>query len=230
METKERICEAKTIFSRKEHEICKNFMETNLNEKNSSKKPEDDFAVLVELLQQGDKEAFSEIVRQYTSKGFRTALLIVGNENGAEDVLQDTFVKIYLKRADLKTPQAFSSWFYKILIRTAWEFAKKNQREVPKEEFSQQKDVFEQDMEITLIEKELGAKIRSAINQLSFEQRIVVIMYYYRQFSVREIADATGMFQGTVKSRLFLARKKLNKLLKEEFNQWRGVRHEDERK
>lgn len=129
------------------------------------------------------KEAFSKLFVSIRRR-ISDCIAVVRNENGAEDV-QDTFVKIYLKRADLKTPQAFSSWFYKILIRTALGICKEESAS-SQEEFSQQKDVFEQDMEITLIEKEQEIKIRSASSTVIQTKNKVVIMYYYRQFSVRD--------------------------------------------
>ena len=72
----------------------------------------------------------------------------------------------------------------------------------------------EEDSEKTFLEKEERKKLMSAINHLELKQKITVILYYYNEMSVAEIAKATGSLEGTVKSRLFFARKKLYQQLK----------------
>ena len=72
----------------------------------------------------------------------------------------------------------------------------------------------EEDSEKTFLQKEERRKLLEAINQLDLKQRITVILYYYNEMSVSEIAKATGSLEGTVKSRLFFARKKLYQKLK----------------
>ena len=72
----------------------------------------------------------------------------------------------------------------------------------------------EEDSEKTFLEKEERQKLMTAINRLELKQRITVILYYYNEMSVAEIAKATGSLEGTVKSRLFFARKKLYQQLK----------------
>lgn len=63
------------------------------------------------------------------------------------------------------------------------------------------------------MEKEEAERILSLINQLPEKQRIVVILYYYNELSVKEIASVTRSMEGTVKSRLYLARKQLRKMM-----------------
>ena len=70
-------------------------------------------------MKNGDDQAFDEVYRSYSGKLYRMALFITGNRSDSEDVLQETFVKCYLHRGELKDPERFESWIYQILVRTA---------------------------------------------------------------------------------------------------------------
>ena len=81
-------------------------------------------AVIARMME-GDDGAFDEVYRSCSGKLYRMALFITGNRNDSEDVLQETFVKCYLHRAELKDPERFEAWIYQILVRTAWHMEKK---------------------------------------------------------------------------------------------------------
>lgn len=169
---------------------------------------------IVERFRRGEKEFFDEIVELYRSRGLRTAYLILGNRADAEDVLQDTFLKIYLNISQLKNVGAFSSWFYKVLIRTCHECFRKKKREFADDEIWERKETgYDGGLDKKIIQNEVNREIREIVNSLSLEQRTAIILFYYQGFSIKEIADVTGSFETTVKSRLFLARKKLKTLL-----------------
>ena len=81
----------------------------------------------IQKMQQGDDTAFFIIYEKYKNAALRTAYLITGNRYTGEDILQETFVQCCLHIKELKDPTTFKAWFYKILTRTAWKFAKKMQ-------------------------------------------------------------------------------------------------------
>lgn len=169
----------------------------------------------IQKMQQGDETAFFIIYEKYKNAALRTAYLITGNRYTGEDILQETFIQCCLHINELKDPATFKSWFYKILTRTAWKMAKKDKCAVPVENiFETIDESVEEDSEKTFLQKEERKKLLEAINQLDLKQRITVILYYYNEMSVSEIAKATGSLEGTVKSRLFFARKKLYQKLK----------------
>ena len=133
--------------------------------------------------------------------------------------MQETFVQCCLHIKELKDPTTFKAWFYKILTRTAWKFAKKEKNAVPVENIFETIESIEEDSEKVYLQKILSQKeerekLMNAINSLDIKQRITIILYYYNEMSVSEIAKATGSMEGTVKSRLFFARKKLYQKLK----------------
>jgi RNA polymerase sigma-70 factor (ECF subfamily) len=177
---------------------------------------EPEVAGLVERFQAGDVQAFAELYELYKTRALRSAYLICGNTCDSENVLQDSFLKCYQQLGGLRRSAAFRSWFYRILTRTAWEYCRKRDRECPIE------DVFDayQDGAAAgasslewLVQAEESRLLLDCINGLPLKQKTVVILYYYDELSVQEIAAATGATPGTVKSRLFVARHNLQKAL-----------------
>lgn len=169
--------------------------------------------------QKGDEEAFSWLFETYYPQAFRMAWLISGNYADSEDIVQETFAACYCHKTDLRNPNGFRSWFYKILTRAAWKQSRKQKRETPEELIFQICDEHEtnrepQPLEV-VIQKQQDARIYRAIADLPIKQRAVVVLYYFNEISTREIAQILGCMEGTVKSRLHTARKKLKMVLSE---------------
>lgn len=190
---------------------------------------------LVESMINGSQSAFDELYRSCSGKLYRMAYFITGNRSDSEDVLQETFVKCYLHRATLKQPERFEPWLYQILVRTAWrlERRKKGRSEVSFEGILENEDETKSTEYIredgktagpleTILETETATEIQQAVNRLDIKYRTVILLYYYNELSTREIADITGTLEGTVKSRLFKARKRLKEQLEAD-----GVRNSE---
>lgn len=184
---------------------------------------------LAERMIKGDEAAFDEIYRSCSQKLYRMAYFITGNQGDSEDILQETFIKCFLHRKDLKQPEYLESWLYQILVRTAWrlEGRKKGRGELSFEGLSEKGDNDNKLERIREDEKAAGpleavifleeaAEIKKAINRLKVKHRTVILLYYYNDLSTREIARITGTLEGTVKSRLYKARKQLKRFLEED--------------
>lgn len=189
-------------------------------------------AVLVTRMKEGDLSAFERIYELYHLKLFRTACLICGNRQEAEDVLQETFLLCWQHIGSLRKAGSFRYWIYRILTQTARDHAKRRSMEIPDGEIV--------DTANALLTDQPGAGQKSgnlaaaaagtraadpydrlleenamvkALMTLDENARAVLVLYYYDELSVREIAGNLGILEGTVKSRLFSARKKLKKAL-----------------
>ena len=149
---------------------------------------------IVRRMIDGDMEAFGTLMERYEKPALRAAWLISGNAADSEDIVQETFTACYLNRKKLREPAAFKTWFYRILTRSAWKICKKTGRERPEEE----RILFE------------------AVEKLPPKQKTVLILYYYNDMPIREIAKVCGVFEGTVKSRLYHAKEQLKKVLTQE--------------
>ncbi|MGL5434508.1 MAG: RNA polymerase sigma factor [Lachnospiraceae bacterium] len=191
--------------------------------------------VLVERMKAGDSQAFDQLYHQYAKKLYRTAYLISGNKEDSEDILQEAFVTCYVRCSTIQNPESFESWLSRILVRTAWRILKKKKRTVSVDELMEQEAtagiaeaVFTDQKSLNPLEQVVSSEYRSALFQavcrLDVKLKTVLILYYYEERSIREIADITGSFEGTVKSRLFTAREKLKRELVDSDIQVRDVR------
>lgn len=169
---------------------------------------------LVQQLKGGDKSAFDALYEKYKNTLLRMAYLVSGSMADAEDIAQETFVKCYVHIGGLKRPEGFRPWLFQILYRTAYSHGKKRRREIPSEDISVQADVADRNTPLDrIIESEAERAVKDAVRSLGFKHRAVVVMYYYNELSTKEIAGILECTEGTVKSRLFMARKKLKGML-----------------
>ena len=171
---------------------------------------------IVIQMQQGKEEAFDLLFDMYKNKAFRLAYLISGSYTDSEDIVQEAFVTCYVNRKQLKEPACFSKWLYQIITRSAWRSCRKRKKEQPVEEVFDEfkEDPSEAPCELVIRQEEKD-RVYEAVCALDRKQKTVVIFYYYQQLTTREIADILGCMEGTVKSRLHTARKKLSKALED---------------
>ena len=176
-----------------------------------------DEEVLVRQMKEGDKASFDLLYDKYKNVALRTAYLITGNLPDSEDVVQDTFVKVYLHCMELKNDSGFKAWMMQILVRTAYKAGKKKGRELPAEEVIDKADTRTERSSLEQVRvKEDSRMLSEAIHRLPIKQRTVVSLYYYQEYSVSEIAHMLGSREGTVKSRLHVARERLRGMLEKD--------------
>lgn len=175
---------------------------------------------LVKLLKHGDEEAFDGLYEKYKDTALRMAYLICGNRTDSQDIVQESFIRCYQHIHQLNKEEQFKSWFFHILTRTAWKYCKKQSKEIPEEEMISlmPEEKGESSLD-TLLDKERDRELMDMINHLSVKHRTTLVLYYYNELSTKEIAHVLGCLEGTVKSRLFTARKLLKKTILEERNQ-----------
>ena len=167
---------------------------------------------LVRRLQAGEENAFDELFALYQKQAVRTAALITGDVALAEDVAQEAFVLCLLHIKELREPSRFRPWFFRTLTRSAW---KAMQEKLPSVGWG---DALEQAAADAYPSEKAASyeKLYRALDGLGKKQRTTIILYYFNDLSVREIAEVTGSLEGTVKTRLFAARRRLKQVLEAE--------------
>ena len=163
---------------------------------------------LIPRILDGDEAAFNELYTAYSLKAYRTALLITGNVQTAEDTVQETFVTCCRSLNKLKSYKAFPSYFYRVLTRTAWRLSSADRRTDQLDENSLASAAADMPKDYS--------ELYEAIAALDTKLRTTVILFYFNDLPVRDIARITGVLEGTVKSRLHYARRKLSKILEKE--------------
>ncbi|MBR4857873.1 MAG: RNA polymerase sigma factor [Clostridia bacterium] len=182
-------------------------------------------AGLVAKLQSGDKSAFDELYKLTSERAYFVALEFTKNNQDAEDILQESYIKALSKINELDKPESFSSWLNQIVANKSKDFLKKkkpmllnsDEEETDATELLPDEDISFSPEE-NLDQTELQKAVMEVLDELSEEKRACVLMMYFEELSVGEIAETLEIPEGTVKTRLFSARKDL----KEKFSK-RGI-------
>lgn len=172
---------------------------------------------LIKAIQEGDMHAFEILFNRYKTIAYRTVYLMIGDEMSTEDIVQEVFVICYLELKKLKHPEYFKTWFYRVLTRQAWRYAKKETKLIPTEQIDVMVEQHtQQSYKIAEGQKDMEEVLYQAIMQLDYKVQTTLVLYYYNDFSIKEIAKVMGCLEGTVKSRLHTGRKKLKVYLESE--------------
>ena len=179
-----------------------------------------EIAVLVEKVQQGDMNAFGKLYELVSPRSLFVALEIVKNKQDAEDILQDSFITAFEKINTIEKGESFVGWFNRIVANKSKDFLKKKKPMLFDEEEKQVFDLVpDEDREYSPQENfndnETRQMVLDAVNELSDEKRICILLHYYSEMSVADIAKSVGANENTIKSRLFQARKDLSSKFKE---------------
>jgi len=182
---------------------------------------------LVKRCQAGETEAFDELVTRYRTRIFAMIYNMVHNEQDAWDLAQDSFVKAWKSIKRFRGRSSFYTWIYRIVMNVTIDWLRKKQVKGAGVEFDDAIQLREVSPASKTLPKadplpyermersEVRARIDNAIAQLSPEHRAVILMKETEGMQYHEIAEALGCSIGTVMSRLFYARKKLQNLLKD---------------
>lgn len=158
------------------------------------------------------KEIVTELIHEYGDSVLRMCYLYLKDYHLAEDVMQETFLTVLRKYDTFRQQSSVKTWIIKIAInlcksqmRTSW-FATKKQDAFPELSFEENYD--------GMLDR---AALITEIGNLKPKYREVILLYYYQELSIREIAEVLGQKEPTVKARLQRAREQLRMRLKEDF-------------
>jgi RNA polymerase sigma-70 factor (ECF subfamily) len=172
---------------------------------------------LVLRLRNGDVDALGELYEKYKLRIYRTALAITRDQGAAEDILQETFLRLFTHADRIYTSVSVGPWLYRVAVNLCYAWGQKRSRRVGLVEYML--DQLTAPLHLLpdrLVERhELQEAVRHAIAKLSLPHRTVVVLFYLENLSLKEIAEVLEIPEGTVKSRLHYARESLKGLLKE---------------
>ena len=162
----------------------------------------------VKLAQKGDIQAFEKLIEHYKIYLYNIAISIVHTENDAGDAIAETILNAYKYLHKLKKVEFFKTWLTRILINECKKIIKKRKNDVSIEECEETLIILDNNTDID--EK---ISITNAINSLKKELKIVLILFYYNELSIKDISNILTIPEGTVKSRLNTAKTQLKDLL-----------------
>ena len=190
--------------------------------------PDEDFR-LVALAQQGDMSAYDALVTRHRGRIFAMIRNMIHQEADAWDISQDVFIKAWHGLPRFEAKARFSTWPYRIARNAVYDWLRKRKietvGELNDEIFTREKidsasfttPAGGESPADTMAHGELRVKIQAALAKLSPDHREIVLLKDVQGFSYKEIADSLSITLGTVMSRLYYARQKLQAMLKDEY-------------
>ncbi|MCT4606659.1 MAG: sigma-70 family RNA polymerase sigma factor [Marinisporobacter sp.] len=188
---------------------------------------------LIYKSQQGDIDSFETLIKEHEKLAFNIAYRMLGNIEDAKDATQDAFIKAYKALDKFKGESIFSTWLYKIVTNTCLDLLRKRKsqktcsydgqidtedgkimRQLPDEE-NMPEDI--------VAKKERQINIQKAINSLSENHKIVIVLRDIKGFSYEEMSKILDCSEGTIKSRISRARQALKKVIEKNRELYEGL-------
>lgn len=175
----------------------------------------------------GNTEAFEQLVLEHQKNVYNLALRMVSNPDDAFDMSQEAFLRAFNSLGSFRGDSKFSVWLYRLTSNVCLDFLRKSKRRkagsltyMNSENEEQELDIIDERFspETELEKKELRESVRAGLESLPDDFRTILVLREINGLSYDEISDVTGLEQGTVKSRLFRARKRLCALLSDDGN------------
>ncbi|MCB9663485.1 MAG: sigma-70 family RNA polymerase sigma factor [Alphaproteobacteria bacterium] len=186
-----------------------------------AREPDDDLtdAALVERVRDGDATAYRGLVEKYQTRVYHVIYGMVRNREDALDLSQETFVKAYRNLHGFRADSRFYTWLYRIAMNVAIDFTRRRAR-APVSGLDEAVAARDADGTIAAVHhegsprkalerKELHGAILDAVEALPEQQRQIILLREVEGLSYKEIAEVLDVPEGTVMSRLYYARKKL---------------------
>lgn len=162
---------------------------------------------LIRNAKHGRTEAFATLINNYKNFVFRTAYGVLQNQHDAEDVTQETFIKVHRSLKNLHDEGTFPTWLARITVRTAIDWLRQSQR--------YQSSLLDMAPATTgdVSHSDMRLDLEQALSLLTTNQRTIIILREVRGFDYEELAKILDIPIGTVRSRLHNARNHLRQLL-----------------
>jgi RNA polymerase sigma-70 factor (ECF subfamily) len=182
--------------------------------------------VLIAKAQNNDLAAFRQLVERHQRRAFAIALSLVRDENDARELVQDAFLRVYKGLHSFQGSSSFFTWLYRIITNLSIDLIRKPGRQLADIDEARFESDESQEAEFPLLSRvdgsdpvdvvrrrEIATRLQAALDALPPYHRGVIVMREIEGLSYEEMAEAMGVSKGTIMSRLFHARQKLQKTL-----------------
>lgn len=173
-------------------------------------------AAFIERVKKGDTHAFKKLVERYKTVSLSLACSILKDEEKAEDILQDAFLKVFLKIKDFQYQSAFSTWLYRIVVNTSYNALKRDKTHERLSELSPEESLVSDKSALqTLKEEDQRHYVILALNKIRSDESLILRLFYLCDLSLIEISQITGFSRSKIKVDLYRGRKNIELALKE---------------
>ena len=174
----------------------------------------DDTTTLVKQTQNGDRRAFSELVRRYQTTVYRSCYRILGDKEDAKDASQETFLRAYNKLDTFRGRSTFKIWLLRVAMNVSLNERSSRGRKVPHNNIDLAQFVASTEApEAELMRAEAAAQMHDALELVRPDHRAAIVLRELEGLTYQETAEALGVSEGTAKSWVHRGRKQMKRLL-----------------
>ena len=190
---------------------------------------------LIFLALQGDTTAFGQLVWRYQPMAQHIAKRMIGNEDLAQELVQEAMLQAYLSLKTLREPKSFKSWLYSIVVNLCRNDLRRR-KVIPFSLETMIEDLGTEPLSIDrnspdpqqiAEQKEIYTALLKAIDTLSHRNRLAILLFYQEQLSLQEVANRLNISVSAVKGRLHKSRHQLRKQLLPLHNQIQSISHKE---
>ena len=207
------------------------------NQKQERAREAEEDRALIARAQAGDKVAFRRLVERHQRRAFAIALGLVRDENDARELVQDAFLRVFKSLPSFQGGSSFFTWLYRIITNLSIDLIRKPGRQTTDLEEARLELDEGSDLDLPFLSRfdgadpadvvrrrEIAERLRIALDALPSYHRAVILMREIDGLSYEEMAQAMGVSKGTIMSRLFHARQKLQRALVDCYREQIGPR------
>ena len=176
---------------------------------------EEDIKCIHEVLA-GNKQAFELIINKYKNPLYATILRMTKNPHDAQDLVQESFIKVYEQLEKYNATGSFSSWLYRVAINHCMDEFRTKRYKMKSVEIDEGKIVMKDHPEIIFMKKEKSRQLERLVATLPEDERIIILLRYVNELSYQEISELVDMPLSTVRNKLHRAKKKMRETVKRE--------------
>ena len=173
---------------------------------------------IIERILKGETTLYEYFLNQHGQQVFSLVARIICNQEDAEELTQDVFLKAFQHLSSFKATSSFSTWLYSIAYNTAISAVRKKKFDTFAMDDTLLANISEQQVDETLNDEseEMIIKLNSAIEKLNSDERALITLFYYEEKTLNEIALILGLTESNAKVKLHRVRKKIYVLIKQE--------------
>ena len=178
---------------------------------------------LIQKAQQGDSGAFNQVVSAYRRRILGTISRLIGRPEDVEDVAQEVFIRLYFSLGQLRTPEVFEPWLYRLTVNASYDYLRKSRRRLESRmaDLSEQQVMMADAVAGTRAQTDDGEKrrvkdtVEELLGAVSADDRILLTLKEVEGLSLKELEKIYKVNENALKVRLFRARQRVLKKVKE---------------
>lgn len=171
----------------------------------------DEDSVLVERFLGGDSGAFDQLYARYYDRVYAMARGVLGDADEAADAVQEVFALLYRNLARFDRRSRFGTWLFRVAVNRTIQYARRNKRLQRNRPLNEAAGAIAEPTE-----QPADPRVQSAMAKLSPQDRVLLVLFYWEELSLQEIADSVGCGVNAAKTRLYRARERFRVFYEEE--------------